>query len=134
MKLRERDWRIRQRFGEYLAEARQDYGMNLYDAGYVLGVTHQTVWMWEQGSTFPKSLRILQRLNVWLENRPCEELKRILGIRGIAMTKKERQWVSRRMEARHVWGQERKEKTMSMSEQEGGKWTITRRVREGLGL
>lgn len=101
-RLDDKDLRARALFGEFVAGHRDRLDLSLYQMGEVLGVSHATVWCWEQGQTMPKSLGLFQALNVVCDGEVCGFMRELVGERGVRLTRAEerafrREWRAERL-------------------------------------
>lgn len=53
---------LKRKFGRFLRDSRLGLDMSVYDIGYVLGLSHATVYYWEEGKSFPNSVMKLKQL------------------------------------------------------------------------
>ena len=70
MKLSRKCGAIKKDFGKFLKSARLESDRTLFDNGYVLRVSPQTVFLWEAGFSFPRSIVTLKKLAMMYEDVP----------------------------------------------------------------
>ena len=88
MRCDEKGQKMKSYFGDFLLESRRMMDMSVYDMGYALGISHATVWCWEKGLSFPKSIVLLKKLALVFEEIPAL-MKNLVVMTGIAPSKSE---------------------------------------------